>query len=380
MIQSWGLFKGFSNKTDKQAFSRYQIIVSMEHRNFNAFIHRIRYFVQSNRKTIKNHTIGWSVFWIVDFCFAYANTNGNVSFKNVIGPVLFTLSFYLIFYFSFLPNLPKFKSRAILSTLMVLSFVLILKYILDHFIFGYYTSKNVFSYVSFEVWRFSNATFYALAYWIYVQNLKEQKLRYLAEIELIATQETLLKTEIKFLKAQINPHFLFNTLNFLYSETYKLSPKLGEGVLMLTDIMRYTVQSTQNEEISIEKEAEFLRKYVQIQQLRFHSALQVLLEVQIFSPNLAIPPLIILSFVENAFKYGKLNDSNNPLIIKLESNPTKIVFYCKNLINNNFRDPSTAVGIDNIRTRLDKHCSDYNLDITNQDNFYTVNLTINRLP
>jgi sensor histidine kinase YesM len=380
MIQRCGLQKCFSNKIHKQAFSRYQIIVSMGHHSFKAFIHRINYFIQSNKKTIKTHTIGWSVFWIVDFCFAYANTNGNVSLKNVTGPIFFTLSFYLIFYFSFLPNLPKFKLKAILSTFIVLLFVLILKYILDHFILGYHSSKSLPSYISFEVWRLSNATFYTLAYWIYIQNLKEQKLRYLAEIKLIETEETLLKTEIKFLKAQINPHFLFNTLNFLYAETYKLSPKLSEGILMLTDIMRYTVQSTQNEEIPIEKEAEFLRKYVQIQQLRFHNTLQVVLEVNIFSPNLAIPPLIILSFVENAFKYGKLNDATNPLIIRLESNPKIIHFYCKNLINTHFKDPSTAVGIDNIKTRLDKHCPDYNLAINNENGFYEVNLQINRLP
>ncbi|MDZ7899441.1 MAG: histidine kinase [Arcicella sp.] len=187
-----------------------------------------------------------------------------------------------------------------------------------------------------------------------------------------------MKTEIKFLKAQINPHFLFNTLNFLYAETYKLSPKLSEGILMLTGIMRYTVQSTQNEEISIEKEAEFLRKYVQIQQLRFHNTLNIELEINIFSPNFTIPPLIILSFVENAFKYGKLNDPKNPLEIRLESNPKSIIFYCKNLINNHFKDPSTAVGIDNIRTRLDRHCPDYNLVINKDDNFYEVNLLINR--
>ena len=278
-----------------------------------------------------------------------------------------------------MPYLPRFKIKATFSGLIILSSLIALKYFIDRHVWDYKFPNSLFRYVSFEVWRFSNVTFYTLAYWIYVQSLREQKFRYLAEIKLIETEETLLKTEIKFLKAQINPHFLFNTLNFLYAETYKLSPKLSEGILMLTDIMRYTVESTQNEEISIEKEAEFLRKYVQIQQLRFHNTLQVILEVNIFSPNLAIPPLIILSFVENAFKYGKLNDVTNPLIITLESDPKIIKFYCKNLVNTHFKDPSTAVGMDNIKNRLDKHYNNYNLNITNNNNFYTVNLIINHL-
>ena len=351
----------------------------MEHHSLSKFIHTIQHFIQGNKKNIKNHTIGWSAFIIVDFCFAYANTGGDIHLRYISNILFFVLSFYLIFYFAFLPNLLDFKLKTVLAGCIIILCLVFCKYFIDRYVLEFMFPKSLFSYITFEVWRFSNATFYALAYWIYVQNLREQKLRYEAEIELVEAKETLLKTEIKFLKAQINPHFLFNTLNFLYAETYKLSPKLSEGILMLTDIMRYTVQSTQNEEIAIEKEAEFLRKYVQIQQLRFHNTLQVVLEVNIFLPNLAIPPLIILSFVENAFKYGKLNDPKNPLIIKLESNPENITFFCKNLINTHFKDPSTAVGIDNIKNRLDKHCPDYNLDITNKDGFYEVNLKINCL-
>jgi two-component system, LytTR family, sensor kinase len=350
----------------------------MEQYTFKAFIRKIKHFIQSNKKTIKNHTIGWIAFFLVDFCFAYANTGGNINLRYITNILSFVLSFYLIFYFALLPNLLRLKVKAIIVGCFIIAVLVFGKYLIDVYCWNYQSSKSVLSYISFEIWRFSTSTFYAIAYWIYVQNLREQKLRYETEIRLIETEDTLLKTEIKFLKAQINPHFLFNTLNFLYAETYKLSPKLSEGILMLTDIMRYTVQSTQNEEISVEKESEFLRKYVQIQQLRFHNTLHVVLEVNIFSPNFTIPPLIILSFVENAFKYGKLNDPKNPLEIRLESNPKSIHFYCRNLINTTFKDPSTAVGIDNIKTRLDKHSSNYDLTINKKDNFYEVTLLIER--
>jgi two-component system LytT family sensor kinase len=299
--------------------------------------------------------------------------------KNII---FYLIYFYITLYKSLLPYLPKYKIRAIFYTFLYLSIIIIIKFGLERYILKIpqnilYRNLYFVNYLSFEIWRFSNATFYAIAYWIYLDSIREKNLRIKTEIELRKTQEELLKTEIKFLKAQVNPHFLFNTLNFFYAETYKLSPKLGDGIMVLTEIMRYTVQSTQNEEISVGKEADFLHKYVEIQQLRFHDRLQVQLETNIFSPSVRIPPLIILTFVENAFKYGKLNDPQHPVVIKLEADPKKIKFYCENLKNSHFREPSTTVGLENIKIRLNKHCDDYDLDVTDENNIYTVNLQIN---
>lgn len=319
------------------------------------------------------------MFWVVDFCFAYANTEGNVDISGIINAFFFTSFFYVIAYGALLSNLPQHKLKAIIVALLTLIIFVFLKYLFKIFVFDANPARHGFSFVSLEVWRFSTATFYAIAYWIYLQSLKDQNMRYLSEIKLIETQDVLLSTEIKFLKAQINPHFLFNTLNFLYAETYKLSPKVGEGILLLTEIMRYTVESTNNEVITIEKEAEFLRKYVEIQQLRFHDRLQIVLDINIFSPSVSIPPLIILSFVENAFKYGKINDPNNPLTIKLESSPEYIYFYCTNLKNIHFKDPSTAVGIENIKNRLSKYSNNYELNIKDENSIYTVTLKINLL-
>lgn len=349
---------------------------------FQTFVQRIRTFVQTNKKSIKNHTIAWSIYFFVEFCFGYGLNmlpSSTVSFiKNAIFAVIF---FYTSLFLILIPLLPKKRIQIVIRFLLLLLLTSFLKYLVNRFILGFPEAilfeKGILNYFLFDVYKFSIVIFYAIAYWIYLDNIKEKNLRIKTEIELRKTQEELLKTEIKFLKAQVNPHFLFNTLNFFYAESYKLSPKLGEGIMTLTEIMRYTVQSTQNEEIPVEKEAEFLHKYVEIQQLRFHDTLQVQLETNIFSPSVRIPPLIILTFVENAFKYGKLNDPNHPLVIRLESDPKKIKFYCENLKNSHFREPSTTVGLQNIKIRLNKHCDDYDLDVTDENNIYTVKLQIN---
>ncbi|MFY7909821.1 MAG: sensor histidine kinase [Emticicia sp.] len=343
---------------------------------------RIRTFVQTNKKTIKTHTTAWSIYFFVEFCFGYGLNILPGGFLNFIKNVFFGICFFYAFLFgALIPLLPQKKVQIVIRFMLLLLLTIFLKYLTNRYILGVPQAilfeKGILNYVLFDTYKFATTTFYAIAYWIYLESIKEKNLRIKAEIELRKTQEELLKTEIKFLKAQVNPHFLFNTLNFFYAESYKLSPKLGEGIMTLTEIMRYTVQSTQNEEIPVEKEAEFLHKYVEIQQLRFHNQLQVCLETNIFSPNQLIPPLIILTFVENAFKYGKLNDPNKPLIIKLEAEPTEIRFFCQNLKNTHFQEPSTSVGIENIKIRLNKHCDDYDLSVTDENNLYTVNLQIN---
>lgn len=349
---------------------------------FQNFVQRIRTFVQTNKKIIKNHTIAWSIYFFVEFCFGYGLNILPGGFLNFIKNVFFGISFFYAFLFwALIPLLPQKKIQIVIRFILLLLLTIFLKYLTNRYILGVPQAilfeKGILNYALFDTYKFATTTFYAIAYWIYLESIKEKTLRIKAEIELRKTQEELLKTEIKFLKAQVNPHFLFNTLNFFYAESYKLSPKLGEGIMTLTEIMRYTVQSTQNEEIPVEKEAEFLQKYVEIQQLRFHDTLQVQLETNIFSPSVRIPPLIILTFVENAFKYGKLNDPNHPLVIRLESDPRKIKFYCENLKNSHFKEPSTTVGLQNIRIRLNKHCDDYDLDVTDENNIYTVKLQIN---
>ncbi len=351
----------------------------MVYHKLGAFIHKIKSFVQINKEIIKRHILGWCIFWFVDFCFAFANRGGNINLDYPVNIIIFIAFFYSVAYFAIIPYFSTNKSRATIITILILVLFVFLKYLFSAFIFDGNPTRKGLMFVSFEVWRFSTAILFAFAYWIYLQSMKDQKMRYLSEIKLIETQDVLLSTEIKFLKAQINPHFLFNTLNFLYAETYKLSPKVSEGILLLTEIMRYTVQSTTNEEITIEKEAEFLRKYVKIQQLRFHDRLQIVLDINIFSPSISIPPLIILSFVENAFKYGKINDPNNPLTVKLESNPEYIYFYCSNLKNTHFKDPSTNVGIENIKSRLNRYSNNYDLSIKDENSIYTVTLKINLL-
>ena len=204
--QIWMKQLDVKNYIHKQRVSIYQTTVQVIHHKLKAFTHRIRLFVQKNKGIIKNHTLGWLIFWVIDFCFAFANRGGNINLDYPINVIFFTTFFYLITYFALLPHFSTNRLKAIfLALLMLVSFVF-LKYIFTAFVFDGNPTRKGLTFVSFEVWRLSTATFYAIAYWVYLQSLKDQKMRYLSEIKLIETQDVLLSTEIKFLKAQINPH------------------------------------------------------------------------------------------------------------------------------------------------------------------------------
>ncbi|MES2796365.1 MAG: histidine kinase [Bacteroidota bacterium] len=207
--------------------------------------------------------------------------------------------------------------------------------------------KNKFSYFGLELWRLTTCTFYAIAYLTYLRSLQDQKI-------IQETERKLLLTEIAFLKAQINPHFLFNTLNFVFEDVSTISPKSGDTILKLAEMMRYSVQSTKLDFAPVINEAEAIDRYIYLQRKRFGERMYVDFHKQGNLSKKEIPPLIMLSLVENAFKYGVFYDAENPIEIFLEVTESEIVFSCKNKIRDNFKETETnAVGITNIRRRLE---------------------------
>ena len=210
-----------------------------------------------------------------------------------------------------------------------------------------YIRKQPWSYVGLDVWRFTSATFYSFAYWYYLKSIQEEKQRR-------HTEEKLLKAEIDFLKAQINPHFVFNTLNFVYNDVTKTNPTSGDAILSLTKLMRYSVESTKSEHSTVAKELEAIGEYIRLQKIRFGESL-ALNYTQ--SGNLlffTLFPLVLLSIIENAFKYGVHDDHSDPIVIDIKVSSLGLSFLCRNKKRMDFQDKeTTAVGNKNIKRRLE---------------------------
>ena len=217
----------------------------------------------------------------------------------------------------------------------------------------------------------------------YLTSLRDgQKQRKVLEEQKMQLEIEKSQANLNFLKAQINPHFLHNTLNFLYAKSLPYSPELSEGILTLSDIMRYALSegNARDGKAPLKDEIEHVRNVIKINQLRFSNNLNVQFEVNGVVNGATIIPFVLITLVENAFKHGDLKSIGNPIDIQLRVNEKSVYFSCRNKKKTGPKEISTGVGLDNIRKRLElAYGNGFNLDIRDEELFYTTELTINRL-
>ena len=189
-----------------------------------------------------------------------------------------------------------------------------------------------------------------------------------------------LTAELSFLKSQINPHFLFNTLNNIYALAEANSEKTAETVLKLSTIMRYVLTEAKNNLVSLEKEIQFITHYIELQKMRLTDKSKVSFQISGDPSDKQISPLLFLPFVENAFKYGISTREISPIDISLEINHNGIFF---KVVNNKYTHSllgptdKTGIGIANVKRRLDLlYRNRYYLNLSDNKSTYTVNLNI----
>ena len=184
--------------------------------------------------------------------------------------------------------------------------------------------------------------------------------------------------ELSFLKAQINPHFLFNTLNNIYSLAASKSDNTAESILKLSNIMRYVTDDVREEFVPLENEMDFIRDYIDLQRLRLGDKMNVNFIVSGKIAGKKIAPLILMTFIENVFKYGISNREPSAIDIQLTVDDQAIRFYCSNKLYETPRNvESTGIGIENTRQRLEHlYAGKYDLSIDKTNGRFSVQLTL----
>jgi two-component system, LytTR family, sensor kinase len=189
-----------------------------------------------------------------------------------------------------------------------------------------------------------------------------------------------LKAELSFLKAQINPHFLFNTLNNIYALATAQSEQTAAAIMKLSSIMRYVLTEARNDLVPLEKEILFTSHYIELQKMRLTDKTIVDFSVRGEPLGHQIAPLLLLPFVENAFKYGISTRERSPINILLEIQKDFLHFKICNQkhLNTLFRvSDNTGIGISNTKRRLDLFYEDrYTLEIDDKANEFSVHLKI----
>ena len=219
----------------------------------------------------------------------------------------------------------------------------------------------------------------SFGYWFALNAIQLERQKRLQEQKLRIAEQDLLQSELIFLRSQINPHFLFNTLNFLYAQAYPHSEETAKGILLLSNIMRYALKDDEYEgKVMLENELKHLENYIAINQLRFNHQLRIDYEVIGNVQFMMIIPLVLITFVENCFKHGDLSDPENPLVIRVQMVENQLSFFTRNKKRSGPKEKTTGIGLVNTQKRLElAYASAYALEVQNEPEFFSCKLTIN---
>ncbi|HWB23896.1 MAG TPA: sensor histidine kinase [Chitinophagaceae bacterium] len=187
-----------------------------------------------------------------------------------------------------------------------------------------------------------------------------------------------LQTELSFLKSQVNPHFLFNSLNSIYSLSLAHSKQTSNAVMKLSRIMRYTLEEAKNNTVSLTQEIEFINNYIEMQKLRLTENVCIQFATSGNTENVYIAPMLLIPFIENAFKYGISTHNKSIIRSSVMVEGKQILFSCSNTIFPNLqKNKGTGTGISNTRRRIELlYPGKHELIITEGDDKFDVKLTI----
>ncbi|MEO7263588.1 MAG: histidine kinase [Ferruginibacter sp.] len=186
--------------------------------------------------------------------------------------------------------------------------------------------------------------------------------------------------ELNYLRSQTNPHFLFNTLNNIYSLARDKSDLAPESILRLSKILRFMLYETSGAYIAVEQELKIINDYIALEKLRYDESLRVNFNYDIEEMKQALPPLLMIPLVENAFKHGVSETRNQPYVdVHLSIKNRHLVFIVKNSAEVSPGEPSTKdnIGLTNLRRQLELLFTDFNLSVQPGQSEFTATLKIN---
>ncbi|MGZ4091024.1 MAG: sensor histidine kinase [Bacteroidia bacterium] len=190
-----------------------------------------------------------------------------------------------------------------------------------------------------------------------------------------------LKTELSLLRSQASPHFMFNVLNNMVALARKQSDQLEPSLIKFSSLMRYMLYETDEEKVSLESEEEYLQSFIDLQQQRLSKKVMVNVNLCKADKLYEIDPMLLIPFVENAFKHGTGFIENPQINIELKAQNNILYFRVSNKYDpgsQQVKDKASGIGLANVRRKLDLlHPGKYKLDITKENGLFTVYLQIN---
>lgn len=277
------------------------------------------------------------------------------------------------------------KKRIILFGLFFLMDLLVVSqlniFIFDHLIDTLYPGYYFISYYNFR-----DILLFHLIYLVLTSLLKLSKEWYgllESKAKLAQTEQEKMHYELQALRSQVNPHFLFNSLNNIYSLSLRKADETPDVILALSDIFRYMIYETREELIELTKEVAFLKKYIELQRIRTDPETEITFQVKGETGHVMVAPLIFLPFLENSFKHGIKGDTKGGYIhLFIDVDLEYILFRLTNnkgQVDDVEKGKSGGVGLGNVRRRLElQYPEDHMLEIVDNGNEFSVSLTLRK--
>jgi sensor histidine kinase YesM len=333
--------------------------------------------------TISIHIIAWALLLMVPFLSthqvikSFAPTD-NISFIPVI---ILSVFFIVIFYFNYFVLIPKFlllKKHLLYIITLVLSIVA--AFILSGVFFRLFdfNPENMakINPVLRKIEPIMRANSFLM---LIVSILSSISLTINNHLRLLEKEK--LVAQISSLKFQINPHFLFNTLNNIYATAIDTSPRTADMVDKLSEMMRYTMKETQNDLVPLEEEINYINNYIELQKLRLEKTIKFHYSFTGKFAELQIAPMLLIPFIENAFKHGVNSEQDSKIKINISTNESELHLLVANNkvdIQSGLKENGGGLGIENTKHRLAMiYPSKHLLTIKETGNDFIVSLHIN---
>jgi two-component system LytT family sensor kinase len=212
-------------------------------------------------------------------------------------------------------------------------------------------------------------------------NFKTQSYTNELQNKLLETQLQIKDQELQYLKKQIHPHFLFNTLNTIYGFALKQSTDTPEIILKLSNLLDYILYQVNKPSVGLVEEVSHIKEYIDLERIRFQETLKVDFTSEEIHSDIQIAPMLLIPFVENAFKHGDLIDDFLHIELEIKTDGNGLDFNIKNSVKENYQEKTkNGIGLENIKKRLDiLYVNNYSLDINRENNWYKVRLKIENL-
>jgi two-component system, LytTR family, sensor kinase len=332
-------------------------------------------------KTFISHFIFWSAYIILNYIVVRLQDINYDTFSPFYLTFVRYLTAILFFYFLIFFIFPRcLNSKSNYSLIVVyLPISILINFYIRIYTFGtlvpYFAGTPSPGEAPIEYFIYSlnwwvQFTLFGLGYWFYKKSLNIEKEKRAKEKDNYELQQQKLIAECNFLRTQINPHFLYNTLNFFISKTAVYDEKLSDGLTKLASIMRYSLtQANSNGQVLLQDEVTNMENFIALQQLRYGNTLHMEYTKTGNITTQSILPHLLITLVENAFKHGNTRSNTQPLIISLVLENNALQFTVTNAIDKvTLEQSGTNVGLQNFKDRLhiayNSNCT-YTVDTSN---------------